>query len=226
VKEDLEGLVLDGLVLDGAGALGVDLDPGRASRLADLVRRLLHWNRRINLVARTDAPTAIDRHVHDGLALLRLLDLPEVRDRAPAWADVGSGAGLPGLVLAIARPDLRIVLVEPVSKKAAFARDAARALAVANVEVIESRLEDLREPPAPAALSRAAFPPEDWARRGRALVGPEGLVLVQMARDVPEVVLREAWKVDRLTLPVSSAARVNALLGRARQTLPAPPPPR
>lgn len=203
---------LEGLVREGARALEVPLEPERAATLAELVRRLLRWNERINLVGRCDERTAIDRHVLDGLALLRLLDLPEVRERATSWADVGAGAGLPGLVLAAARPELRLVLVEPAGKKVAFARDAAAALGLRNVEVLESRIESLPEPPATAALSRATFPPEEWARLGCTWVGPGGLVLVTMGAGAPEAVVDRAWRVDRTTLPLSGSTRINALL--------------
>lgn len=198
-------------IAEGARALEVPLETEGARRLAELVDLLLRWNRRINLVGRCDERDAVDRHVHDGLGLLRLLDGPGVRDETREWTDVGAGAGLPGLVLAVARPDLGVTLVEPIGKRVAFAREAASHLALENVRVVEARLEDLDEQPPTAVLSRATFPPETWLARGRELVGPGGLVLVMMGRGAPPGALEGAWRVDRFRLPLSGAARVNAL---------------
>lgn len=208
----------------GASALGVPLEAAASERLGWLLEELLRWNRRINLVGPCDAKAAVDRHVHDGLGILRLLDRPQVRARATQWLDVGSGAGLPGLVLAIARPGLTLRLVEPNGKRVAFARHAVATLELDNVTVEQLRVEQLPEGASPGALSRATFTPARWIEVGRRVVGPEGLVLVVMGGDTaaPEV-LGGAWVIDRFTLPLSGAGRTNALLDRALASSPAGP---
>ena len=90
------------LIREGAEALEVALSEDAAATLWTLVERMLKWNRRINIVGPCDATQAIDRHIHDGLALLRLLDTPDVRAVTTEWTDIGAGGGFPGLVLAIA----------------------------------------------------------------------------------------------------------------------------
>ena len=99
-------------------------------------------------LALPDAPTsvhdpaeAVDVHVADSLAAL---GVPELR-RAALIADIGSGAGLPGLVLAAALPDARVVLVEAVGRKCAFIRKAVAAMGLENAEVVWSRAEEWRE---------------------------------------------------------------------------------
>jgi len=111
------------------------------------VGRLLEQNRSLNLTGATSRREAFDRHVADALALLPALD----RLASPAAAedeggvtvlDVGSGAGLPGLVLAIARPAWRVTLLDALRKRCTFVEDVAAEVGVGNVEVLWSRAED------------------------------------------------------------------------------------
>lgn len=201
------------LIAEGAARLAVPLADEACEALATLTAELLRWNQRINLIGRCGLRDAVDRHVHDGLVLLRLLDRPELLDRATHWHDIGCGAGLPGLVLAAARPALRITLVEPNGKKIAFARHAIGLLGLGDrVRADQTRLEDLPAGSASAALSRATFAPAEWARRGRELVGPDGLVMVLMGAGAPSEVVEAAWLVDEVTLPLSGAQRITAVL--------------
>lgn len=199
-------------IADGAAALGVDLAADAPARLAQLVEALLHWNRRINLVAPVTALEAVERHVLDSLALLRLLDRPEVRSLTPDWWDIGSGSGFPALPLAIARPDLGLRLVEPNAKKVAWLQDARARFALGRVSVQQGRLADLPGPPPTAAMSRATFAPAEWAEVAGPLVGPGGAILVMMGAGAPEEVTSRAWLLDRFELPQSHATRVNVIL--------------
>jgi 16S rRNA (guanine527-N7)-methyltransferase len=109
-----------------------------AARLDRFVELLLDWQRRVNLIAPSTAPTLWTRHIADSLQLLSLLPDTQV------WADLGSGAGFPGMVIACAlagKPSARVYLVESNSKKVAFLREAARATDVPAV-VRGERAED------------------------------------------------------------------------------------
>jgi len=200
------------LIREGAEALEVPLSEDAGDALGALVERLLRWNRKINLIGPCDETEAIDRHIHDGLGLLRTLDRPEVRAVTTEWTDIGAGAGLPGLVLAIARPDWRLRLVEPIGKKVAFAKEAAAALGLDHVEVVQGRLEALETGSARGALSRATFAPDEWVERARDLVAPGGLIVATMGGDPVGAIVDAAWHVDRFTLPSSGAGRTTALL--------------
>jgi 16S rRNA (guanine527-N7)-methyltransferase len=148
---------------------------------ARYLRLLDTWSRRINLTAIRDPEAILNCHFLDSLAVVPLLG-PVRR-----LIDVGSGAGFPGLVLALVRPDLSVTLLEPRGKKAAFLRAAALAIGV-RCEVVGSRLEDFAEQPIErfdAAISRAVLPPLEWLMRGRRLVGPRGATLVMTGREVP-----------------------------------------
>src|SRR5690349_2695036 len=105
------------------------------SRYLDL---LLAANQTMNLTRITDRAQAELLHIADALTLLK--HLPPA---AFSLADIGSGGGVPGIPLAIARPDARVLLIESTKKKAAFLRQASADLGLTNVEVSDARVEDL-----------------------------------------------------------------------------------
>lgn len=129
----------------------------------------LKWNKAINLsAARTTAE--INDHITDCLALVPHLD-PFVR-----VVDVGSGGGLPVVVAAIARPQIHFTALEPVHKKHAFLRTAARELEIGNLEAFALRVEDHDVRDYDAATSRATFDLNEWFATGLQLVRPGGSV--------------------------------------------------
>lgn len=115
-------------------------------RYLDLLNK---WNQVHNLTAVRDAEEQVSRHVLDCLAVL-----PYIEDAA-TLADIGSGAGLPALMLAIMRPQLAVTALESNGKKAAFIREAVRVLALANVQVVAQRVEGWQAPPQAVIISRA-----------------------------------------------------------------------
>ena len=151
------------------------LEPSLATPLAAFVTLFESWNQRINLsAARTR--DAIDEHVIDSLAVV-----PHLGD-ARRVLDVGSGGGFPVIVAAICCPEIAFVALEPVHKKHAFLRTAARELALSNLEPLAQRLEDHPGRDYDLAMSRATFDLETWfmkaatyVRSGGAIVGFEGM---------------------------------------------------
>lgn len=130
-------------------------------RLLEYLDTLLLWRARISLVATEEPIELVQRHLVDSLALLPFL--------APGTclADIGSGAGLPGLVCAIAAPDLQVRLVEPRRKRASFLREAAGRSAAGNAKVLEARAEDVGAAEArtwTTAVSRAFGTLEEFLR--------------------------------------------------------------
>lgn len=118
--------------------LGVTLDEKALGRLGDYLARLLAMNERMNLTAITDPAEAWTRHAFDALTLVPLL--ADLKSGARV-VDVGSGGGVPAIPLAIARPDLKLTLIDATQKKAAFLTDVARALGLGNVTVRAQRAE-------------------------------------------------------------------------------------
>jgi len=155
--------------LVGAGAqLGVRLLQTQAESLLDFERLLITHAVPAGIVARADLPRLRERHVLD---CLRAAAAVTGADRSAY--DLGSGAGLPGLVVAIARPDLKVTLVEARRRRAAFLEFAVEQLGVTNVEVAPTRLEELNTP-ADLCFARALAPlPESWNLAER-LLQPRG----------------------------------------------------
>jgi 16S rRNA (guanine527-N7)-methyltransferase len=137
---------------------------------------LLLWNSRINLTAVRTPDEIIEKHFEDSLAVV-----PHIPADARTLADVGSGAGFPGAVIALERPDLQVTLVEPNHKKAAFLQTVKRDLALTNLSVKTARAESLAQVrdfmPFDAAVSRATWALPEWLRLGSTLVRPGGTVL-------------------------------------------------
>jgi len=195
-------------LLDGASRLGVALSDEQAARLARYAELIARWNARIRVVGPSDVATIVDEHVVDALGFARVV----ARAAAPAWYDIGAGAGLPGLVLATLFPETRFVLVEPVSKKSAFMHHAATTLGLDNVEILTTRVEQLPDGGPTAALSRATFAPDEWFLRASALVGQGGLVVVALGQLDAPTLRSSAEVVDDYTLPFGGAQRTNLLL--------------
>lgn len=120
----------------GAAELGVALDEEAARRFRDYVDLLDRWRRATNLISCATPRELVDRHLLDALACAWPCQA------AAAIADLGSGAGLPGVPLAIVAPARRTVLVEPRGRRATFLREVRRVLGLSAVEVVEARVED------------------------------------------------------------------------------------
>ncbi len=121
-----------------AARAGLALSPEQIDRLHRHLDLLLAANARMNLTRVTDRADAETRHVADALTLL-----PHLPAGAFTLADLGSGGGVPGLCLAVARPAAAVSLIESTGKKAAFLADAARALELTNVKVLRARAEEV-----------------------------------------------------------------------------------
>ncbi len=152
-----------------------DATPERRERLIQLAELVARWNRRINLTAHRSPEAVMERLVLDSLALARVL--PPFR----SLADIGSGAGFPGLPAAILLPDRQVTLVEARERRHHFQRAAVRELGLANVRVIHGRAEDLDPVPHDVVVAQAVARPEKalgwmlpWARPGGHLVIPGG----------------------------------------------------
>jgi 16S rRNA (guanine527-N7)-methyltransferase len=104
------------------------------------------------LIGPRETPRLWDRH------LLNCAVVEQLLDREASVADVGSGAGLPGVVLAIVRPDLQVCLIEPLLRRTTFLSEAVEQLGLANVEVLRARAEEVRDRSFDTVVSRAVAP--------------------------------------------------------------------
>ncbi len=154
--------------------LGVPLDAQQVDSLARFLSLLQRWNATYNLTSIRDPAQMLTHHLFDCLAVVpaltrRLDGLPK-----PRLLDVGSGAGLPGVVIAVALPSLAVTCVDAVGKKAAFVRQVAAELSLPNLRAAHARVEALREPPFDVIVSRAFASISNFVRSTRHLLAPEG----------------------------------------------------
>jgi 16S rRNA (guanine527-N7)-methyltransferase len=186
----------------GLGELALALPAGAAEQLLAYAELLMKWNRTYNLTAIRDPLEMVSRHLLDCLAVLPHLPMSD----GAALADAGSGAGLPGIPLAIARREWRITLNDSSQKKTAFLRQAAIELGLRNIEVYEGRVETWR----PAArfavvISRAFADLAEFIAKCRHLVVPGG-VLAAMKGVAPAALEADCRTVE-LKVPLLDAQR-------------------
>jgi len=187
----------------GLATLGLDADALSPPLLAYLAL-LDRWNRTYNLTAIRDPREMVIRHLLDSLAMHPFVE-------SEALADLGTGPGLPGIPLAIAKPRLQVTLVESNGKKARFLREAVRTLGLANARVAESRAEALEEPGAYDAITaRALDTLAGIIEVGGHLLKPGGKLLAMkgVRPDEEMAALPEGWTVSAI-----SALTVPGLVG-------------
>lgn len=155
------------------------------TRLDAFRELLLTWNTRINLIAPADAAQIEQRHIADSLQLLPLL--PE----AGPIGDLGSGGGLPALVLAAAEPDREWHLIESDRRKCAFLIEAARVMGLTATRIHATRIEDAALPPLSGLTARALAPLSKLLPLAARLLAPGGVAIFPKGRNA-EAELTEA----------------------------------
>ncbi len=162
------GPAIESAITQGVEAMQLSLDATQVHRLATLIGLLAKWNRVYNLTAVRDPRDMVTRHILDSLAVLPHL-------QGDSLLDVGTGAGLPGLPLAIARPELAMTLLDSSDKKLRFVRQAAAELGLDRVTAVHARMEAY-QPAQPFAMvvSRAVSSLSELYRMTRHLVREDG----------------------------------------------------
>ena len=177
---------------EGIAQLRLTLPETAVSQLLRYLALLVKWNRAYNLTAVRDPAAMVARHLLDSLAVL-----PYVH--GVCCADVGTGAGLPGIPLAIALPRTRFALIDSNGKKTRFVAQAIAELGLSNATAIQCRIENWQPPqPCDAVLSRAFATLADMARACAHVLAPQG-VLLAMKGIYPQQELSELperFKVD------------------------------
>lgn len=195
-----------------AAALGVPLSETQAGALLDYLQLLQRWNGTYNLTAVRDPAAMWLQHVLDCLAAVPSVQRALPSGRRARILDVGSGGGLPGVVWAIALPQVDVVCVDTVGKKAAFIRQAAGSLQLPNLQARHARVEALREPPFDLITSRAFASLSDFTQLTRALLAPGGQWVAMKGKPPDDELAALAWPaamfhVEQLEVPGLEAER-------------------
>lgn len=159
---------LPGQLADGVAALGLDVGSHAQAALLEYLGLLEKWNKTFNLTAIHEPGRMLTHHLLDSLAILPFVGAGPV-------LDVGSGAGLPGIPLAILRPTMQVTLLDASQKKCGFMQQAAIDLKLPNVTVVHGRVEDYRPAAGfPQIVSRAFSDLSEFVRLTRHLVAEGG----------------------------------------------------
>jgi 16S rRNA (guanine527-N7)-methyltransferase len=199
-----------------AATLEVTLTPADAQRLLDLTAELARWNERFNLTAITAPEAMLTHHLLDSLAVQ-----PDLR--GTRIADVGTGAGFPGLPLALVNPQRQFTLIDSNHKKIGFVAHAVQLLGLGNVTPVHARAEALRPPlPFDTVVTRALAALPQMLKSVAPLCGADTRVLAMKGR-WPQAELdrvRAPWRLAgsrQLTVPGLDAARCALVFVRHRQ---------
>lgn len=201
-----------GILCRGIAELGLDCSPAQAEALLRFLDLLERWNRHINLTAVRDPGQMVGLHLLDCLAPLPSIHR-YLEGSAPRVLDVGSGAGLPGLVWAVMHPDWTVTCVDTVGKKAGFIRQAAGDLGLVNLQAVHARVEQFQPEPAPDLVVCRAYATLDaFVRSTRHLLAPRGCWLAMKGAVPAEEITHlpadiEVFHVEQLTVPRLDAQR-------------------
>jgi len=187
----LNAMLNEEALLTGARAFGVELEPWQLQACTVLLHELNDWNQRINLTAIRDPAQQLTKHLLDSLSIQPYLIGSRI-------ADVGTGAGFPGLPLALVNPDRQFTLIDSINKKLRFVQHAAQAMKLNNASVLHTRAE-LHQPTQKydCVVSRALSSIENIVTWCGHLCAPEGRLLAMKGR-YPEDELKSVpkpWKV-------------------------------
>lgn len=205
-------------LVSGLVQLGIDADAQAHDRLLALLALLHKWNRAYNLTAVRSAEEMVTRHLLDSASVLPLV-------RGPRLLDVGSGPGLPGLVLAILDPQLAVTLLDSNGKKVRFQRQAVLELGLDNVTPVQARVEAYRvEAPFEQIISRAFASLTDFVALTEPLLADDGEWLAMKGRAAEQESLAlpdSIMLVERreLHVPGDEASRQLLRLRRAGKTI-------
>lgn len=213
---------LEAALREGLSTLALALDDRQVGQLLDYLDLIQKWTKVYNLTAVRNPAEMLTHHLLDSLTIIaplrtKLLDLQTTGAAAPALTklqrllDVGSGAGLPGVVIAICCPELRVDCVDTVAKKAAFIRQVAATLRLPNLQGLHARVESLTEP-YDVISSRAFASLVDFTNWSSSALAEQGVWMAMKGKSpVDEVAVLpatvEVFHVEQLVVPGLDAER-------------------
>ena len=195
----------------GAEALGVPISSPVLDRLGTYQTLLEKWAPKVNLVADWNSEVTAGVHFVDSIAVSRVL--PETG----RLIDIGTGAGFPGLVLAMVQPDRPVTLIEPIGKRASFLQQVVIHTGLQNCRVEIARTHQLRPFSDAILITRAVFPPIQWLQEASRLL-ERGSVVVMTAESLDARTREKGYaaglrwvREDAFTLPLADVPRCNSM---------------
>lgn len=201
-KKSVSGALGDSdlLVLEeGIEKLQLELNAQQCDQLFKYGQLIQKWNRVYNLTAIRSGQELITHHLLDSLAVLPEISCALHKKLQPRVLDVGAGAGLPGLVLAIAKPDWHITLIDTVQKKAAFMQQAIASLGLKNAQAVHGRVEEYQaEQPFDLICSRAFSSIDNFIALSQHTLSADGLFAALKGRVEVDNEVPTGWQIDAL----------------------------
>ncbi len=203
-SEQLKRLEENDLLKSGITLLDLDNHEYLYTKLLIYIDLLIKWNKTYNLTSLTTKKDIITTHLLDCLSVVKKIDGQRI-------LDVGSGAGLPGLMIALARPTTHLCLIDKVAKKTSFMKQVLLELELSNVEVIHGRVEDLRvKNPFDTIVSRAFSEVEKFISLTQHLISKQGAWLIMKSKKIMTEDLKKldkAFEVEPIIVPYLEAER-------------------
>jgi len=169
------------LIRKGIAELGIKSTEKQIQAFFIYLEELKKWNRAHNLTALKTDREIIIKHFLDSLLFIKVLPCD-----VQTIADVGSGAGFPGIPLKIIKPHLKVFLIEPTKKKAVFLRHICNKLGLEQIEIIEKRIEDIDDIKVDAALTRALFSIDDFVKKAGGILNQNGVLILSKGPKIEE----------------------------------------
>jgi len=191
-------------LVEACVALSLSPTDKQKIQLLEYVTQLLKWNQTYNLTAIRDPEQALIQHVFDSLAVIKPITdfFFDQNIKRATILDVGSGAGLPAVILGIMIPTSQMRCVDPVEKKMTFVRQVVGILKLSNVEPIHDRVEHLESGPYDLVISRAFASLEDFAQLAGSKVKTKGLLLAMKGKhpqeEIESLENNTSWKVEKV----------------------------
>ncbi len=208
-------------LVDGLSALGLEFADTQVVQMLDYLDLIAKWTKVYNLTAVRDPQEMLTHHLLDSLAVIAPLRRQAqglVQGRAVSLLDVGSGAGLPGVVIAICCPEVKVTCVDTVGKKAAFVQQCAAQLKLRNLAGVHARVESLAGP-FDIISSRAFAALPDFVNWSAAALADDGVWLAMKGKHPTEELaalppMAQVFHVEQLTVPGLQAERCIVWLQR------------
>ncbi len=202
------------LIIDSAKEIGLTIEDARVEQFIRYLTQLIEWNKTINLTAIVEPHEIIIKHFIDSLAALVAINFPE----QALVLDVGSGGGFPGIPLKIMRPDLQLVLIEPVQKKCSFLNSVLGLLKLRGISTFNGTIEQYAKKPLHPTVDMIvlrALKFEEVRKHVPALLAPKGKVVLYRTEAIQNYELGDEFHLIKETtflLPQESGKRVITII--------------